>query len=475
MRRILCLREELNDPEAFCYCPTCRGTVPAIRVAALGVAVLVGLFLLTLYGCATHSAPQSPAPLAIDVTVQSTFGKALGGAHVWSQLHPTLKKETDGNGHAMLLVERFASGVCVEAEGYHSPGIASQKETCVPIAKSVRLVLEPFDPPYVPPQRLTTDRQIFRTADGKPFRWKGVSAFRLLDRFANGEDITPFLNAYQGYNLLRVWAYVEGAAWGGRDWPTPPSPEKTRAFLAFVGAKGWYVELTLLTDDKPARMAWAKAFVPQLVSGGCPANLLLEAGNEPRTHKAIDTAALRSTLQSSGCQYASGDYEDSTKAYGTYLVTHTKRDSEWPRRAHDCLDFYKGGGPNKPTDPAHPVPCIGDEPGKPADMTGGDKADDTRAYFGTLSLLGGGGTWHCESCKYGDLPTAEERMLALAALEGLNAYPADAPLGNYSRPVESSLRTYVVGQWMVRVRPKTDAPSGTWQRLGPSRIFWGKP
>lgn len=323
----------------------------------------------------------------------------------------------------------------------------------------------PPPPPPPPPIQLaplTSDRQIFRAA-GEPVRYRGVSAFKLLDRYARGEDISDFLTAYKGFNVLRVWPYV---TWPGTGWE-PQSAEVTRAFLARVGREGWYVEITLLTDDDPNRLAWAKDFVRQLVADPRPPNLLLEAGNEPTTHKHIDTPALRSVLESSGVPYTSGDYEDSTRMYGSYGVFHSARDDEWPRRAHDAVEYYHGGGPNAPTDPAHRMPMVADEPAKMQDV-GGDRVKDWLAYFAACSLMAGGATFHSETGKYGLPPTADEAPLAAAALQGLMAFPADAPLSAYRRIDENgrSLRTYAIGPGMVRVRPVgADAPEPGWRAL----------
>jgi hypothetical protein len=324
-------------------------------------------------------------------------------------------------------------------------------------------------PPAVALQPLHADGRIFRTADGAAFRWNGVSAFQLLDRYVRGEDLAPFLHAYAGYNVLRVWPYVPAADWGAKAWGAPPA-NVIRDFIAAMGRQGWYVELTLLTSDDAEHLAWAQAIVPQIVEGGCPANLLLEAGNEPTTHKSINTAALRGVLAASGCLYASGDYEDSSRAFGSYLVAHTSRDAEWPRRAHDALEYYQGGGPNAPSDPAHRVPVVLDEPAKLQDV-GGDRIKDWRAYFGAASLLAAGGTFHSESGKWALPPTPEEMQLALAALDGLNAFPADAPNGPYSRPNDASLRTYIVGVFMCRIRPTGAGPSG-WTAIDGDGILW---
>ena len=303
-------------------------------------------------------------------------------------------------------------------------------------------------------QPLHVDGKILRTADGAPWRWRGVSAFQLLDRFARGEDLEPFLRAYQGFNLLRVWPYVPVKDWGAAAWDTP-DVATINAFVAAMGDQGWYVEITLLTDDDPARLAWAQALVPQLAPAP---NLLLECANEPTTHKVIDTPALRPVLAASPFLHSSGDYEDSSRFYGDYLTAHTARDAEWPRRAHDALEYYNGGGPNAPSDPAHRCPVVLDEPAKLEDVSG-DRVADWLAYFAAASLLGAGATFHSQTGKVAQPPTDAEAALAAAALQGLLAFPADAPLGAYQHDTadeaaSGSLRTYRVGPYGVRIRPR---------------------
>lgn len=308
-------------------------------------------------------------------------------------------------------------------------------------------------------------------ANGDAWRYKGVSAFKLLHRFAAGENIDPFLDAYKGFNVLRVWPYTE---WEEKSWDVE-DVETTKRFLSYVGARGFYVELTLLTDDAPARLEWAKSFVAQLAADPRPTNLLLEGGNEPLTHKTIDTAALRPALDASGFVYASGDYEDSNRVFGSYGVTHTARTSDWPRRAHDLMEFYGGGGPNSPSDPAHKTPWVGDEPAKLQDVA--VVAADWRAYFGTCALLGAGATFHSETGKWADLPTDDEKRMIAAALEGLDAFPPAAPNGPYRRIVEDGQpdygRTYVVGDCMTRCQqPGTQAPEPGWTSLDPDGILF---
>lgn len=367
----------------------------------------------------------------------------------------------DGAGNRVL--EGVIGGsyrVCASFDGY--------LETCADKSTNdgpdLFLVLARDVPPI---QVLRADGKIFRTADGQPWRWKGVSAFALLDRYARGEDISDLLVAYRGYNLLRVWPYVPRADWGDKAWDSPP-PAVVVDFLRRVARDGWYVEITLLTDDDPARIPKARELVAALVAAR-PPNLLLEIANEPQAHKATDTRALKVTLDASGFLYASGD--ESAKAFGSYLTTHTSRDGEWPRRAHDLLELWTGGGPDAPTDPAHKVPAVADEPIRP-DQAGYNVAD-FRAYFAACALMGAGATFHSETGKFGLPPTPAEATSAAAALDGLNAFPADAPLGPYRRPVESSLRTYAVGPYMVRVRPTTkDAPEAGWTAIDADGVLW---
>lgn len=315
--------------------------------------------------------------------------------------------------------------------------------------------------------RWRADGKIFRAGD-TPVRYRGVSAFALFDRFARGEDLGPFCRAYAGFNVLRVWPYVPSPPWVP-GWNPPPNGVIADAIRACAGF-GFHVELTLLTDDDPSRLPWASRLVEYLAGQDLP-GLLLEVGNEPAIHKDIHTQALRDVLARSGFLHSSGEYIDMTKFFGTYVVSHTERDPEWPRRAHDLFDYSEtDGGPHLPG-PKLKMPAVADEPIRPDQA--GFNVQDFRAYFGACALLGAGATMHTETGKTAALPTAQELPCIAAALEGLTAFPEDAPLGRYNRPVERSLRTYVVGRHVVRIRPTTrEAPMDGWTSLDPDGILW---
>lgn len=316
---------------------------------------------------------------------------------------------------------------------------------------------------------LAADGRVFRMA-GAPWRWKGVSAFGLLNRFAKGDALSGYFAYWRtlGLNVLRVWPYV---TWPGRGWDSP-DPPTVLAFLERCAAAGFCVELTLLTDDDVARIGPAVALVSALAAAR-PTNVVLEIGNEPKTHKNIQTQALRGACEASGLLFASGDNETSEGRFGTYLTAHTPRDSEWPRKAHDLKEYFEGGGPRAATDPAHHMPCVADEPIRPDEA--GYWAPDFYAYALVCSLLGAGATFHYERGKDGQLPNELEAGCAEAFARGLSALPADAPLGIYRRLDEhgASLRTYVVGPYMVRVRPVArDAPETGWISRDDAGVLW---
>ena len=77
----------------------------------------------------------------------------------------------------------------------------------------------------------------------------GVSAFPLCRLYTNGHDIQPFLEAFPGYNVLRVWDYVP---WDKTGWESC-TVEQWKAFLKTVGGLGLARRTTLLTDDDPGR------------------------------------------------------------------------------------------------------------------------------------------------------------------------------------------------------------------------------
>lgn len=310
-----------------------------------------------------------------------------------------------------------------------------------------------------------------------PVRYRGVSAFRLMDAFLAGADVRWVREVFRGYNVLRVWPYV--------DWPDGWRAPSNANILRFLEScislfPGWKIELTLMTDDKEENYGWAHRLVGELGDQHFP-NLVLEGGNEPLTHKNIQVERLYAALNASGYLWSSGLYEVEAQRSnrilpGHYGTAHNPREKDWARRGHDLHEYFNGDGPDVRHDPAR-KPWVGDEPIRPDQVPlwvmDGEEIlstgyEDYRAYGGVVSLLGAGGTFHYAGGRQHQRPTEWESVCKDALLEGLTAFPANAPLGPYNRIVEPgqhlSARTYTVGPWMVRVWQQGAPPEG-WVKM----------
>jgi hypothetical protein len=246
-----------------------------------------------------------------------------------------------------------------------------------------------------------------------------------------------------------VWPYVP---WPDTGWVSPSSDSIISA-IHYFRSEGFYTYLTLLTSDESSYLPWAQQLVRDLTDVRFD-SLLLEAGNEPQINKSIDVHALKDVLDQSGYLYTSGEYEDSAQWFGRFMDAHTPRDSEWPRKCHDLLEYYFGGGPSSPSDPAVGVPCLAGEPIR-ADQAG-YSYDDALGYYAGCDLLGAGGILHYEGGKYGRLPDDLEAQFVRGGFAGLRAFPPDAwHAGPYERIDEhgATLRTYKRGPYTVRIRP----------------------
>jgi len=321
---------------------------------------------------------------------------------------------------------------------------------------------------------LHVDQWQFRDATGAAVRIRGFSGFKLLRMLADGQraEVDPILQFFTGHgaNAVRVWPYV---TWPGTGWETPSNGQILEG-IRYLESWGLRSYLTLFTDSQPPedstqqnRIPWAKDLIGFLQ--GQTTALLVEIGNEPQINKRIDTGALRSTLEASGFLYTSGEYADSAQWFGRFGDAHTPRDIQWCRKAHDLHEYYVGGGPSYPEEPATKTVWIAGEPAKPSDepnapQTDPDtgvvisKVEDNLAYAATCGLLGGGGIFHYEGGKFGQLPVGEEVDCATAFFQGLRAFPEEMlPPSAYERIDEhgETLRTYKKGPYTVRIRPKS--------------------
>ena len=326
---------------------------------------------------------------------------------------------------------------------------------------------------------LTTYQKIL-CLNGDPWQWLGATFFNACDLFRQGRtgEINAFLDAYPGCRVFRVWDYVGGVGWETTGWEPAPF-EVWVEFLQFMRERGVFINRTALTSDDPARIEPAKRSIKDITAAGSD-NVLHEAGNEPNTHKEINTHALIPVMQSSGRLWCTGDYENSAYWRGSHGLYHPARTSDFARRAHDALEYWQGGGPNSPSEPACQVPWINDEPAKLSDIP--QDAPPSfwtawRSHIAASFLFGPGITIHTTTGKTGQLPTADERRLWALAVEVMSQIKPTAPLGAYRRIVEpgqwADARTYVIGDYMVRCQQQgTTAPESGWTPLDNEGVLW---
>lgn len=317
--------------------------------------------------------------------------------------------------------------------------------------------------------------------DNSPIGLRGVTAFNLLDKFSKGQNISKFLSSYTNCNLLRIFLYTTGT-WAPNDWNIPDK-KAVSDFINYAGGLGYYVKLVLHTDDakNDARTEQIISLVSYLSQFKFP-NLILAAGNEPLTHKNIDVTSLHNVLKNSGYLYSSGIYEDLTKFYGTFGDMHTPRDNEWPRKAKDTIEAYRGGGPNSPQEPPCKVPWILGEPIRPDETKSyGNTLYSVRDYYsyGAFGRLSSGGViFHCESAKLTSIPSDFELECYNFMMVGYEKFPPDAAIGNYIHHADlegngsKALRVYSVGKWGVVIRPNDFTPPSNWKSMDDWSVCW---
>lgn len=321
---------------------------------------------------------------------------------------------------------------------------------------------------------LKVDRQVF-TRDGAAVHTLSFSAFPLWRRFADGTDIRPLLHTFKrwGYNQVRVWPYVK---WVPGGW-VAPALATAPAFIELCRREGFDVEFTLLTDDDSREIEPAIAMVEYLTPYGFP-NLLFEIGNEPvENGKRIDCAALVPALTASPYLWASGLNDNTagvTPVLGDFITHHDGRTPEWVRYGHDSIESWRGEGPTTPHPPWH-IPLRFDEPQRPDQV--GYAAVDFYQHALTCAQMGAGVTFHYEGGKQATMPTDLEAVCAQQTAIGTYAIPPEVPLGepSYRRIDEQggTLRTYVVGAWMTRLRPLTpNAPEPGWLPMDNIHVLW---
>ncbi len=245
-------------------------------------------------------------------------------------------------------------------------------------------------------ESLQISGEVFVTATGKPWRWKGSTDFYLAARYDAGEDITPILEQRRaaGANLVRVLGMIDWPwqpFWG----PIPSRPNywaSVDGFCTLLASYGLYCEWVVfagtkqLMPDQAAQFAhWAQTIAAVAHHPHVLIELLNEAGH---TSQSIDPAAFArppaGTLASHGSGLTDAHYVEPVWDYATY---HAPRKGPGDARSFTGYDHYEWEA--VPYSIGYPV--IPEEMMKPQDY--GFHVDFARRA-GAHCGLNAGGTFH---------------------------------------------------------------------------------
>ena len=279
----------------------------------------------------------------------------------------------------------------------------------------------PVTPPSVPQrspsrlERLRIDNTRFITSGGKPFEWRGITAFRLVDYVADGQtdQAETFLRwaAQQRLTVVRVLTMMAGQF----DLRPEDGRRALPRLLELAAAHGLYVEVVALAGTADIRVNLQEHVdgVGQILAAH--PNGLLEIANEPvhpsqsaevqqpRVLEALATRVPRDVPVSLG----SIERGDGFGA-GSYITWHAPRDSGRDGWGHvhalpegaALLGRWR-------------KPVVSDEPiGAGSDLQPG-RRDNAPARFRAAALLtrlaGLGATFHYEGGIQARVPEGRER------------------------------------------------------------------
>ena len=330
----------------------------------------------------------------------------------------------------------------------------------------------PSVPPVAPLPMIRVDGTRFVDAlTGAPWKYRGCSAFRLLDMFLAGQDIGPFCRwaKRNTIGVLRVLGMYHGGIGSFRPAHVAAYYERLGLFLDAVAVHGLSVEFVVFADVQLGAADGLNLHthyrrVRDILRGR--RGTLLEVCNEPFKN-GMDPQQVYEA--GPDLAQALGIYAvvDGTLPHADYVTVHTPRDGEWPRKAKDLLELSRLGWAGfTPVG----VPCVGDEPmGIGPEQPGRRSmvAQDHGEHHACCALFGAGSTIHGDfgiACR---VPDAEEQKCVDAIVQAWDAVPDECQLWTYTRgglddcPLENNgLRTYAMldGNRAVAVRIRATAP-----------------
>jgi hypothetical protein len=271
--------------------------------------------------------------------------------------------------------------------------------------------------------------------DGSRFRWRGITAFALLDLIADGKDgdSRAFLQwaRDERFTVVRVLAMNPN---GWFDLQAADGRRALPALLRLAAEHQLYVQIVALanTVGRPRNELIEQV---RAIGGLCASadNCILEIANEPyhSSQAKLQDASLMHDFQSrvpgtvATAWGAASDYKSDVMAGGGYVVAHIARSGDrWARvaRVRDLAELSKRTGKL----------VVDNEPMGAAERIERSRRDTLPAAFfaqGALSrLLELGSTFHCSDCLEARVPGPTQKACAEAFIAGATVVPDDVQL-----------------------------------------------
>ena len=262
----------------------------------------------------------------------------------------------------------------------------------------------------------------FIAANGSPFPWRGITAFRLLEFVAHGHQ--PQAAAYLDWAASQHLTVVRVLAMAHVLFTlTPADGERALpSLLKLAGQRGLVVEIVALADTASYPIDLARHV--RAIGRTCAAagNCIIEIANEP--YHPTQSAAVHdhSTLRRLRAQIPStvpvslGTLDDGGElAAGDYVTWHSPRDGDWPERMREGADLLR----------RYAKPVIADEPMGAADHAVPGRRDNVPEHFAAAARIaresGIGATFHYEGGLQSRRPTPTEAACLAAWMRELTA------------------------------------------------------
>lgn len=262
----------------------------------------------------------------------------------------------------------------------------------------------------------------FADAAGRPFQWRGVTAFRLAEMLASGReaDVAVYLDwaVSQQFTVVRVLLMAQHLF--------TLTPEDGRAalprLLEMAKSRGLAVEVVALADTKDIALDYDAHVreVGRVVSE--KGNAFLEIANEPghatqdaRLHDPVEVRRLAGLVpEAVVVALGSAEYADAYSG-GDYATFHFPRGRDWQH----VLGLESGAALLA----RWHKPVINDEPIGAAAAYSEGRRDNRPERFGAAAALGRfvglGATFHYEGGLQARLPDEREAACLDAWLQGL--------------------------------------------------------